>query len=91
LVYVAEFSPEKHRGFYTSFNEMNAFCGLILSLIVVFLVRLCVGDAAFMNYGWRIPFLISIILLGITLYIRVSLSESPVFQSYRDAGIFILI
>ena len=66
---------------------MTACCGLIISLIVTFFVRLIFGNDLFVAYAWRIPFLLSVLLLLFTIYVRATLTESPVFNSYRNAGI----
>ncbi len=84
--YVAEHAPPGRRGFYTSFIQTTATLGLFLSLIVILLVRTQVGEEAFGAWGWRIPFLASILLLGVSLWIRLRLNESPVFQKMVDEG-----
>ncbi len=84
--YVAEHAPPGRRGLYTSFIQTTATLGLFLSLIVILLVRTQVGEAAFGDWGWRIPFLASILLLGVSLWIRLRLNESPVFQKMVDEG-----
>ena len=84
--YVAEHSPHGRRGFYTSWIQTTATLGLFLSLIVILTTRTYVGEADFAKWGWRIPFLVSILLLGISLWIRLQLSESPAFQKMKDEG-----
>jgi MFS family permease len=84
--YVAEHAPANRRGFYTSFIQVTATFGLFLSLIVILLTRKAVGEDAFQAFGWRIPFLISVLLLGVSLWIRLQLSESPSFQKMVDEG-----
>jgi MFS family permease len=84
--YVAEHAPPGRRGFYTSFIQVTATFGLFLSLVVILLTRNAVGDDAFQAFGWRIPFLISVLLLGVSLWIRLQLSESPSFQKMVDEG-----
>ncbi len=84
--YVAEHAPPGRRGLYTSFIQTTATLGLFLSLIVILLVRTQVGEEAFGAWGWRIPFLASILLLGVSLWIRLRLNESPVFQKMVDEG-----
>jgi MFS family permease len=84
--YVAEHAPPGKRGLYTSFIQTTATLGLFLSLIVILLVRTNVGEEAFGAWGWRIPFLASILLLGVSLWIRLRLNESPVFQKMIDEG-----
>jgi MFS family permease len=84
--YVAEHAPHGKRGFYTSFIQITATFGLFLSLIVLLLVRNSLDKAAYEDWGWRIPFLISIFLLGISVYIRLQLQESPMFQRMKAEG-----
>ena len=84
--YVAEHSPQGRRGFYTSWIQTTATVGLFLSLIVILVLRLNMSAEAFASYGWRIPFLLSIILLGFSLWIRLQLAESPAFQKMKDEG-----
>ena len=84
--YVAEHAPEGKRGFYTSFIQTTATLGLFAALLVVIGVRTWVGEAAFADWGWRIPFLVSIVLLGVSLWIRLQLAESPLFQKMKDEG-----
>ncbi len=84
--YVAEHAPPGKRGLYTSWIQTTATFGLFLSLIVVILVRTQIGEDAFKAWGWRIPFLVSILLLGVSLWIRLRLNESPVFQKMVDEG-----
>src|SRR5512142_1201206 len=82
--YIAEHSPQGKRGLYTSWIQTTATLGLFLSLGVILLTRTYLGDAAFKDFGWRIPFLVSIFLVAISLYIRISLRESPLFQKLKD-------
>jgi len=84
--YVAEHAPPGRRGLYTSFIQTTATLGLFLSLVVILLVRTQLGEDAFGDWGWRIPFLASILLLGVSLWIRLRLNESPVFQKMVDEG-----
>jgi MFS family permease len=83
--YVAEHAPHGKRGLYTSWIQTTATLGLFLSLIVILLTRSFLGDQ-FDTWGWRIPFLISVVLLGISVYIRLQLAESPVFLEMKQAG-----
>jgi len=83
--YVAEHAPPGKRGFYTSFIQITATFGLFLSLIVILLCRKTLG-ADFDTWGWRIPFLISAVLLAISVYIRLQLNESPLFQQMKAEG-----
>ena len=80
-VYVAEHVPDERRGFYTSFIQITATLGLFLSLVVVLIVQNSMDKDAFNSWGWRIPFLISIFLVGISLYIRLRMKESPIFRN----------
>lgn len=85
-IYVAEHAPPEKRGFYTSFIQASVIGGFVLSIIVVFTCRYLIPEAAFEEWGWRIPFILSVLLLGISLWMRLKLSESPVFQAMKDAG-----
>jgi hypothetical protein len=84
--YVAEHSPQGKRGYYTSFIQTTATLGLFLSLLVILFTRSATGEQAFAEWGWRIPFLVSVLLLGISVWIRLRLNESPVFQRMKDEG-----
>ncbi|MDP3802971.1 MFS transporter [Brevundimonas sp.] len=84
--YVAEHAPPGKRGFYTSFIQITATAGLMLSLLVILGVRTAVGEEAFRDWGWRIPFLVSILLLGVSLWIRLKLAESPAFARMKAEG-----
>ena len=84
--YVAEHAPPGKRGFYTSFIQITATAGLMLSLLVILGVRTAVGEEAFKDWGWRIPFLVSILLLGVSLWIRLRLAESPAFARMKAEG-----
>jgi predicted MFS family arabinose efflux permease len=84
--YVAEHAPHGKRGFYTSFIQITATAGLMLSLLVILGVRTAVGEDAFKDWGWRIPFLVSILLLGVSLWIRLKLAESPAFARMKAEG-----
>ncbi|MDZ7627081.1 MAG: MFS transporter [Parvularculaceae bacterium] len=83
-IYVAEHAPAHRRGLQTSFIQTTAVLGLILSLVVIMIVRARMSPDAFAEWGWRIPFLISIFLLAISLWIRLKLNESPVFQKMKE-------
>lgn len=83
--YVAEHAPPGKRGYYTSWIQTTATLGLFLSLLVILACRSLLGDE-FDVWGWRIPFLISLLLLGVSVYIRLQLSESPVFLEMKAAG-----
>ncbi|MEO8835655.1 MAG: MFS transporter [Caldimonas sp.] len=84
--YVAEHSPQGRRGEFTSWIQTTATLGLFLSLLVILGVRTYVGEAAFEDWGWRIPFLVSIILLAISVWIRLSMNESPAFKKMKEEG-----
>ena len=84
--YVAEHAPHGKRGAYTSWIQTTATLGLFLSLLVILGVRVGLGETAFQDWGWRIPFLVSILLLGISVWIRLSLNESPAFQKMKAEG-----
>ncbi|WP_096698556.1 MFS transporter [Polaromonas sp. AER18D-145] len=85
-VYVAEHSPHGKRGAYTSWIQTTATLGLFLSLMVILGTRTLLGEAAFADWGWRIPFLLSILLLGVSVYIRLSMNESPAFTKMKAEG-----
>ncbi|MDN5842784.1 MAG: MHS family MFS transporter [Alcaligenaceae bacterium] len=85
-VYVAEHAPPNRRGFFTSWIQTTATTGMLLSLLVVLGTRATLGEEAFMDWGWRIPFLISVLLLGISVWIRLRLHESPAFKKMKDEG-----
>ncbi|MEO8482846.1 MAG: MFS transporter [Acidobacteriota bacterium] len=85
-VYVAEHVPDGKRGFYTSFIQITATLGLFLSLAVILFVQNSMSAEAFRAWGWRVPFLISIFLVGISLYIRLRMKESPIFSHIKATG-----
>jgi MFS family permease len=85
-VYVAEHAPRGKRGAYTAWIQTTATLGLFLSLLIILGVRTAVGEAAFADWGWRIPFLVSIVLLAVSVYIRLSLNESPAFRKMKAEG-----
>ena len=85
-VYVAEHVPDERRGFYTSFIQITATLGLFVSLLVSILVQNAMSREAFSAWGWRVPFIISIFLVGISLYIRLRMKESPIFSQIKTAG-----
>ncbi len=85
-VYVAEHVPDKKRGYYTSFIQITASLGLFVSLGVILAVKKMMSDADFKTWGWRVPFLLSIILVLISLWIRLTLKESPLFASIKAQG-----
>ena len=84
--YVAEHAPHGKRGAYTSWIQTTATLGLFLSLMVILGTRTITGEEAFVDWGWRIPFIVSILLLGISVWIRLSMNESPAFQKMKAEG-----
>ncbi|KNH44168.1 MHS family MFS transporter [Pseudomonas sp. JV414] len=84
--YVAEHAPKGKRGYFTSWIQTTATLGLFLSLLVILACRTLLGNEAFEAWGWRIPFLLSILLLIVSVYIRLQLSESPVFLKMKEEG-----
>jgi MFS family permease len=84
--YVAEHAPHGRRGFYTAWIQTTATVGLMISLIVILATRTWLGEAAFADWGWRIPYLVSIVLLGISVWIRMQLHESPAFTKMKSEG-----
>jgi len=84
--YVAEHAPQGRRGAYTAWIQTTATLGLFLSLLVIMGVRGVMSEEAFRDWGWRIPFLISVVLLGISVWIRLQLNESPTFKRMKEEG-----
>jgi len=84
--YVAEHSPQGKRGAYTSWIQTTATLGLFLSLMVILDTRTVIGEAAFADWGWRVPFIVSILLLAVSVYIRLSMNESPAFTKMKAEG-----
>ncbi len=85
-VYVAEHVPDGKRGFYTSFIQITATLGLFVSLLVILTTQSLMSKETFADKGWRIPFLISIVLVSVSLYIRMKMKESPIFAQIKSAG-----
>jgi MFS family permease len=85
-VYVAEHAPDGRRGYYTSFIQTTATLGLFISLAVILIVRGLVGEKDFKDWGWRVPFILSLLLVAISYYIRMRLRESPLFTILKDTG-----
>jgi MFS family permease len=85
-LYVAEHSPADRRGYYTSFMQATAASGLLLALATMLGLQLLLGADDYRAWGWRVPFLLSGVLLAVSVYIRLRLSESPVFEGLRDRG-----
>src|SRR5688572_19127197 len=84
--YVAEHVPDRQRGFYTSFIQTTATLGFFASLAVIGTCRLAFGPEGFKAFGWRLPFLASFVLLGVSLYIRLRMRESPLFARLKSGG-----
>jgi MFS family permease len=84
--YVAEHAPHGKRGAYTSWIQTTATLGLFLSLMVILGTRTAIGEAAFADWGWRVPFIVSIALLAISVWIRLSMNESPAFKKMKEEG-----
>jgi MFS family permease len=85
-IYVAEHAPANKRGYYTSWIQTTATVGLFMAILLVLGIRTWMGEAAFGDWGWRIPFLLSAILLAVSIWIRLKLSESPLFQQMVQEG-----
>ncbi|HXW17668.1 MAG TPA: MFS transporter [Candidatus Acidoferrales bacterium] len=85
-VYLGEYSPDGKRGFYTSFIQITAALGLMISLLVILATQFAMTPEKFSAWGWRLPFLFSLILVGISLYVRLKLRESPIFSKLKAAG-----
>jgi MFS family permease len=85
-IYVAEHAPKGKRGLYTSWIQTTATLGLFVALLLVLGVRTYLGEDAFGTWGWRVPFLVSIVLLAVSLWIRLQLSESPLFLKMKEEG-----
>ncbi len=84
--YVAEHAPNGRRGFYTSWIQTTATLGLFMAIVIILVIRTWMGEEAFADWGWRIPFLLSSILLVVSIWIRLSLAESPMFQKMKNEG-----
>lgn len=84
--FMAEYAPDRKRGFWGSFLEFGTLAGFTAAVVVVYLVNLVVGDAAMADWGWRIPFLLSLPLGGIGLYLRLKMEDTPVFRELEEAG-----
>lgn len=84
--YVAEHAPNGRRGYYTSWIQTTATLGLFLSLVVILGVQFALGREAFAAWGWRVPFLLSVILLGVSVWIRLKMNESPAFKKMKEEG-----
>jgi MFS family permease len=85
-IYVAEHVPDAKRGFYTGFIQITATLGLFLSLAVIMIVQRTMTPESFSAWGWRVPFILSILLVGLSLYIRLRMRESPIFEQIKSKG-----
>src|ERR1700749_4475682 len=86
ITYVAEHVSDERRGFYTCSLETSPTLGIVVALLVIIATRPSLGEAAFLAWGWRIPFLFSFLLMGIAYYIRVNFQESPIFEEIKAKG-----
>lgn len=84
--YVAEHVPDRRRGFYTSFIQITATFGLFISLLVILTTQELMSEDSFQNWGWRLPFLLSVVLVGMSLFIRMRMKESPIFSQLKTQG-----
>ncbi len=84
--YIAEHSPDGKRGFYTSWIQTTATMGIVLALLVILICRLGFGGEVFADWGWRVPFLISAVLVGLSIYIRMKLEKSPLYARLKEEG-----
>ena len=84
--YVAEHAPANQRGFYTGFIQTTATVGLLLSIVVIIGTKTYLGDEVFSDWGWRVPFIISAVMIAISIYIRLKMSESPMFSKIKESG-----
>ena len=85
-IYVAEHAPPNKRGYYTAWIQTTATLGLFMALLLILGIRTAMGEAAFGDWGWRIPFLLSAVLLAVSIWIRLKLAESPLFKRMVDEG-----
>jgi len=85
-VYVAEHVPDRKRGYYTSFIQITATLGLFVSLLAILLTQQSMAPATFTEWGWRVPFLASILLVSVSLYVRLKMKESPIFSQIKSSG-----
>jgi MFS family permease len=86
ITYVAEYAPDEKRGYYTGWLQTSPTLGIVLSLAVIILTREILGTEAFNAWGWRIPFLLSLLMVAIAIYIRLQLQETPIFQAIKAKG-----
>jgi MFS family permease len=85
-VYVAEHVPDRRRGYYTSFIQITATCGLFIALMVVLGTQNAMSESSFQDWGWRLPFLLSVVLVATSLFIRLRMKESPIFSQLKSKG-----
>src|SRR5216684_3172501 len=86
ITYVAEHVPDEKRGYYTGWLQTSPTLGIVVSLAVIIVTRAALGTEAFNAWGWRIPFLLSLVMVGIAIYIRLRLQETPIFQAIKARG-----
>src|SRR6184192_2486630 len=86
ITYVAEHAPDEKRGYYTGWLQTSPTLGIVVSLVVIIVTREIVGTEAFNAWGWRIPFLLSLLMVAIAIYIRLQLAETPIFQAIKAKG-----
>jgi MFS family permease len=86
ITYVAEYAPDEKRGYYTGWLQTSPTLGIVVSLAVIIVTREIVGTQAFNDWGWRIPFLLSLLMVAIAIYIRLQLQETPIFQAIKAKG-----
>jgi len=86
ITYVAEHAPDDRRGYYTGWLQTSPTLGIVVSLVVIIVTRQVVGTEAFTAWGWRIPFLLSLLMVAIAIYIRLQLQETPIFQAIKARG-----
>src|SRR6202035_4045813 len=84
--YIAEHAPDSRRGFYTSWIQTTATMGIVLALLVILICRQAFGEQTFGDWGWRVPFLISAVLVALSIYIRLKLDESPLYARLKQQG-----
>ena len=85
VTYVAEHAPENRRGYFTSWIHCTSAVGLVLSTLVIFGTRSAIGDQQFNEWGWRVPFLLSLLLLVVSVWVRLKLAESPIFRAMQES------
>src|SRR5438876_7735275 len=86
ITYVAEHAPDDKRGYYTGWLQTSPTLGIVVSLVVIILTRELLGTEAFNAWGWRVPFLLSLLMIAIAIYIRLQLQETPIFQAIKAKG-----